>query len=61
MDKLYSVKIVAEQLSIGYRKVLDLIAFGNIEAYKIGGEYRVSAYSLHKYLNSSKYVSNWKK
>ena len=60
MEKLYTVKDVAEKLSIGYRKVLDLIAFGEIKAYKIGSEYRISAGSLFDYLESAVYKSNWK-
>ena len=61
MEKLYTVKDVSEILLVGYRKVLDLIAFGEIKAYKIGSEYRISTGSLFDYLNSTVYKSNWKK
>ena len=61
MEKLLTVKDVTEILSIGYRKVLDLIALGEIKAYKIGSEYRISAGSIFDYLESAVYKSNWKK
>ena len=61
MTEYYSPIELSKMLKIHYRKVLELIAFGKLEAYKIGGSYRISDYSLNKYLMSVKVKPYWKK
>lgn len=58
---LLTPKEVAQILKINYNKVLELIALGKIEAYKVGGSYRISSIALNKYLQSVKVKSFWKK
>ena len=48
---------VAKYLSINYRKVLELIIMGELTAYKIGGQYRITPEDLEQYLKASKYNS----
>lgn len=61
MIEYYSPTEISKILKIHYRKVLELIAFGKLEAYKIDGSYRISSYSLNKYLLSVKVKPFWKK
>lgn len=61
MDTFYTPKEISEMLKVHYQKVLELIALGKLEAYKIDGVYRISSYSLNKYLLSVKVKSYWKK
>ena len=51
---------VSQRLQINYHKVLDLMHLGELEAYKIGGVFRISEEQLHKFLESSHYKSYWK-
>ena len=60
MKKFYSVIEVAEILSISYRRVLDLIALGEIQAVRIGNLYRISPYSLDQFLKEKQVKSFWK-
>lgn len=61
MIEYYSPIELSKMLKVHYRKVLELIAFGKLEAYKIDGSYRISSYSLNKYLLSVKVKPFWKK
>lgn len=61
MDTFHTPKEISNTLKIHYRKVLELIALGKLEAYKIDGSYRISSYGLNKYLLSVKVKSFWKK
>ncbi len=62
VDKqLLTPKQVAEKLNINYRKVLDMIIFGEIGAYKIGGVYRITEGALFDFLEKHKFISHWKK
>ena len=61
MNTFYKPTEIAEMLKVHYQKVLELIALGKLDAYKIDGSYRVSSYSLNKYLLSVKVKSYWKK
>lgn len=62
VDKqLLTPKQVAEKLNINYRKVLDMIVIGEIDAYKIGGVYRITEGPLFDFLEKHKYKSHWKK
>lgn len=54
-DNLHSVKDVAERLSVTTKTVKHYIATGKLEAYKIGGKYRISTEMLDSFLESSKY------
>lgn len=62
VDKqLLTPKQVAEKLNINYRKVLDMIVMGEIDAYKIGGVYRITEGALFDFLEKHKFKSHWKK
>ena len=60
MIKLITPKQVSEILQVNYRKVLDMIALGELEAYRIGGVYRIRESSLNRYLESAKVKVYWK-
>lgn len=51
----------SDLLKVSYNKVLDLIHLGELQAYKIGGQYRIPLHAIHEYLDKSKYKSYWKK
>ena len=59
--QLLTPKQVSERLNIHYRKVLDMIVLGELDAYKIGGSYRISEGALFDFLEKHKYKSYWKK
>ena len=59
MKKLLKPKEAAFILNVNYRKVLDLIASGEIQAYKLGNKYRISEISILNYLENCKYQSAW--
>ena len=62
IDKqLLTPKQVAEKLNINYRKVLDMIVMGEIDAYKIGSVYRITGVALFDFLEKHKFKSHWKK
>lgn len=42
-------------------KVLDMIIMGEIDAYKIGGVYRITEGALFDFLEKHKFKSHWKK
>ena len=61
MNELLTPKDVANKLKVSYRKVLDMIALGELPAYKIGGVFRISEREIHRYLDSVKVDSTfWK-
>ena len=51
---LLTAKQVAGKLNVSYRKVLDLIATGDIEAYRIGGGWRINPSAISFYLTQVK-------
>ena len=53
-------KQIAERLQINYHKVLDLIHLGELNAYKIGGIYRISEEQFNKFLDDNRYKSFWR-
>ena len=53
-EKFYSPIELSEMLNVSYRKVLDLILLGKLNAYRIGGVYRVSKDDFNRYLQSTK-------
>ncbi|HIN20121.1 MAG: hypothetical protein COA72_01840 [Candidatus Neomarinimicrobiota bacterium] len=61
MKPLLTPMEVSELLKINYNRVLDLIHLGEINAVKIGKNYRVYEGDLFDYLNTNKYKSYWKK
>ncbi len=61
MNTFYTPTEISKMLKVHYQKILELIALGKLEAYKIDGSYRISSYSLNKYLLSVKVKSYWKK
>ncbi len=61
MDTFHTPRDISTLLKVHYQKVLELIALGKLEAYKIDGSYRISSCSLTKYLLSVKVKSYWKK
>ncbi len=60
MEQFFTPKEVAQLFKISYRRVLDLIALGELVAYKFGGVFRISEREIYRYLESSKVKSFWK-
>lgn len=56
---LFTPHQLAEYLQINYRKVLDLIALGKLEAYRFERQIRVSEKQLQKYLDSNLIENPW--
>ena len=54
MDRYYKPDEVAIMLSINYRKVLEEIQHGSLNAIKIGRVYRISELDLNRYLEQNK-------
>ena len=54
MQQLYTPREVASHLKVGYRKVLDEISLGRLEALQIGNAYRISESAILKYQDSNK-------
>ncbi|MFN2363167.1 MAG: helix-turn-helix domain-containing protein [Halarsenatibacteraceae bacterium] len=48
--EVYTAKEVADILKISYRKVLDLIKKGELEAKRVGKAYRITDNQIKKYL-----------
>ena len=55
MDQIFTVQEVAKIIKINYRKVLDEIMIGNLMAFKIGRQYRISESQLLTYLNKQEF------
>ena len=53
-ENFYSASDLSTMLNVSYRKVLDLILLGKLNAYRIGGVYRVSKDDLDRYLQSAR-------
>lgn len=58
--ELYTPKDVAKIFNVNYRKVLDLIALGELQAYRIGGAFRISQSEILRFLDTHKVKSHWK-
>ncbi len=54
MVDLLTAQEVAKALKVNYRKVLDMIALGELKAYRIGRVFRVSKDELDRYLRNVK-------
>ena len=59
MNQLYTPKEVAQLFKLSYRRILDMIALGEIGAYKIGGVFRIPESEIRCYLASVKVESFW--
>lgn len=55
---LLTAQEVAKALKVNYRKVLDMIALGELQAYRIGRVFRVSKDELDRYLRNVKLDSH---
>ena len=54
MPIIYTPNEIAKILRISYRKVLDLIAVGDLPAFKVHKVYRISEANLMQYLESTR-------
>ncbi|MCH8836261.1 MAG: helix-turn-helix domain-containing protein [Candidatus Marinimicrobia bacterium] len=52
MTELLTPKEVANILKVNYRKVLDMIALGELRAYRIGRVFRIAESEVYRYLQS---------
>ena len=59
-ETLFTVQQIAEKLKVNYRTILDRIHLGELDAYKIGGAYRISNKQINNYLDKNEYKSFWK-
>ena len=59
-ETLFTVQQIAEKLKVNYRTILDRIHLGELDAYKIGGAYRISNKQINNYLDKNEYTSFWK-
>ncbi len=53
MDKIYTIKEVAEKLNVSEKTVRRYIAKSALTAFKIGGRWRIKEEDLHNYMNHS--------
>ena len=53
-SQLLTPSEVSDILKVNYRKVLDLIILGKLEAIKIGRQYRIEKSELLNYLEKNK-------
>lgn len=60
MDPLLTAEETSKLLNVSYKKVLDLIHMGELQAHRIGGQFRITMYAIHEFLDKSKYKSYWK-
>lgn len=59
VEELLTPKEVAAILRTGYRRILDLIALGELRAFRIGRVFRISREDLRRYLESTRVESPW--
>lgn len=59
IETLLTPNEVANILKINYRKVLDLIALGELPACRIGRVFRIPKEDLSRYIHSVKVASPW--
>ena len=53
----YTPREIAIMLSVHYRKILDLIVAGELTAFKVGKQYRISHSHLMAYIQQSQVES----
>lgn len=61
MIELFTVEETGKILKVSSNKVYDLIHLGDLQAHKIGGQFRIPEYAIREFLDKSKYHSHWKK
>ena len=61
MQPLFTPVETSELLRVHYKKVLDLIHMGELQAHKIGRKYLIPMHAIHEFLDKTKYHSHWKK
>lgn len=59
-EELLTPREVGQILKVGYRRVLDMIALGDLRAYRIGHLFRISRKELQHYLESTVVESSWR-
>lgn len=60
MEPLLTPEKTSKLLNVSYNKVLELIHMGELQAHKIGKQFRIPMYAIHEFLDKSKYKSYWK-
>ena len=58
MEKLLSPSEAAKLLNVGYRNIIDMIHLGQLEAIKIGRQFRIHPKFIHKFLEKNKYQNS---
>ncbi len=61
MNPLLTPKQVAQILSLSYRAILQMIALGDLSAYRVGNSYRIHEGEVRQFLENNKFKSGWKK
>ena len=51
----YTPREVGDILKVNYRKILDLIILGQLNAIRVGRQYRIPESELEEYLEKQKY------
>jgi excisionase family DNA binding protein len=51
-QEFYEIKELSSILKLNYRTILDLIATGELQAYRIGRVFRISTIQLNDFLKS---------
>jgi excisionase family DNA binding protein len=51
-QEFYEIKELSSILKLNYRTILDLIATGELQAYRIGRVFRISQIQLNRFLKS---------
>jgi len=51
-QEFYEIKELSSILKLNYRTILDLIATGELQAYRIGRVFRISPIQLNRFLKS---------
>lgn len=59
LDSFLTPKEVSKILKVNYRKVLDLIAEGELKAYRVGRMFRIPRHELQRYLRSVRVETPW--
>ena len=53
----YTPREIAIMLSVNYRKILDLIIAGELTAFRVGRQYRISHSNLMEYIQNNQVES----
>ena len=55
--KIYTAKQISKILKTGYRTIINEIIIGNLIAFKIGRQYRITEDEFNNYIQNSKYAT----